>query len=416
MIKIERLKSRMIAMADIGRTEKGGVTRLALSEEDRKARNLFINWMEDLGMYVRYDDVGNIYGRIEGTDPTAPVIVAGSHLDSVPKGGKFDGVLGVLGALEAVNAILEQGIDHRHPIEIVSFTNEEGARFTPQMLGSGVVSEIFSLDYVYDRQDQHGLYFKDELEKIGFIGERSNRLKNVSAFIELHIEQGPVLDFEQQSIGVVQGISGFSWMEVNVRGDSNHSGSTPMKLRKDSLVTAASIIAEIDSWARQRTDGTVATVGQIHSTPGIINAIAGETNFTIDVRHSNTNQLENCKKEIEQIIKKVTTKNEMKYTLKEIWSHDPVRFSPDLVNVLERICQQHDFSFKRMNSGAGHDAMYISKISETAMIFVPSKNGKSHCEDEDTPWEQIEKGVTVLYETLCFLSTVKYPLKNYKGG
>lgn len=404
MVNIERLKRRLLAMAEIGKTEKGGVTRLALSPEDKQARHLFIRWMEELGIRVRFDDIGNLYGRVEGKDPCAPVIMVGSHLDTVPKGGKFDGVLGVLSALEAVETIIKQGIDHDNPLEIVSFTNEEGARFTPQMLGSGALAGVFSVDYVLNRVDSGGLRFEEELKKIRFQGEMENRSQNIGAFIELHIEQGPILEAEGRSIGIVEGISGFYWMEVSIIGQSDHSGSTPMSMRKDSLVTSSKIIEAIYRWAMERGDGTVATVGRIQTSPGIINAVAGMTTFTVDIRHSKLEQLHQCIAEVKQIIENISGKDNMNASIEEIWTHNPVKFSTRIINIIDSICQERRLPSMRMTSGAGHDAMYINAITDTAMIFVPSIDGKSHCEEEDTSWKDIEMGTQLLFETLCRLS------------
>ncbi|KAB7707349.1 hydantoinase/carbamoylase family amidase [Bacillus aerolatus] len=405
MININRLKSRMLEMAQIGKTAKGGVTRLALSEEDKEARKLFIQWMQELGMETRVDDVGNIYGRLEGKDRQAPVVMTGSHLDTVPKGGKFDGVLGVLAALEAMETIRERGIEHTHPIEIVSFTNEEGARFAPQMLGSGVVTGKFSKEYVYEREDADGFHFKNELQKIGFLGEEKDRARHIAAFLELHIEQGPILEAENLSIGIVEGVAGFSWMEVKLSGQSDHSGSTPMTMRKDSLVAASAIIQEISKWAANKKDGTVATVGRIRTTPGIINAVPGQTIFSVDIRHPEADQLDQYKEELKQFIQDMAAKEAIDCSINEIGSNRPVRFSSNIIHVLNDICQEDQLPYKRMISGAGHDAMYINQIADTAMLFVPSVNGKSHCEEEATSWKDIEKGVSVLYKALCRLAS-----------
>ncbi|MFD1707019.1 Zn-dependent hydrolase [Siminovitchia sediminis] len=399
-IKLERLKNRMKTMAQIGATDKGGVSRLALTEEDRKARKLFIQWMQELGLTTRVDDLGNIYGRLEGIDPKASPVLTGSHLDSVPKGGKFDGTLGVLAALEAVETIKEKGIKPLRSIEIVSFTNEEGARFTPQMLGSGVIAGKFTKDYVYGRKDAEGLLFKEELERIGFMGCPENRITCANSFVELHIEQGPILEAEEKSIGVVEGIAGFYWLKLKVSGQSDHSGSTPMNMRKDSLVAASSIITDIYQWASERKDGLVATVGQIQAFPGIINAIPGETVFTLDIRHADPEKLEEAVSEATSIIQQSSAD----VTITEIGSNPPVRFSKEVTSLIEESCKDANVSYRKIISGAGHDAMYMNNITETAMIFVPSTNGKSHCEEEHTAYPDIEKGANVLYLTLWKLA------------
>ncbi|TRM10507.1 Zn-dependent hydrolase [Lentibacillus cibarius] len=408
MANVNRLKERMLRMAQIGKTENDGVTRLALSGEDKQARDLFIQWMEDLGLHVRYDDFGNIYGRLEGTNSNEPALVIGSHLDSVPKGGKFDGVLGVLAALEVVESLMENNIQNDRPIEIVSFTNEEGARFTPQMLGSGAVTNLFSKEYTYSRSDNESHTFKEELQKIGYLGSQDNRINpdDVDAFIEMHIEQGPVLETNNKTVGIVEGIAGFSWMEVVIAGETNHSGSTPMELRRDSLVTAASVIKAIHQWAHSRKDGTAATVGEIKTQPGIMNAIPGTTTFTLDVRHQHKDGFTSCIDEIREVIKETVHEESLTCDINEIKTHPPVTFAKSITNLLEEASKKHDISYHRMTSGAGHDAMYMNTVVDTAMLFVPSIGGKSHCEEENTQWEDIEKGITVLYDTVKRMSNV----------
>ncbi len=391
-------------MAEIGKTPNGGVTRLALSEENRQGRELLMQWMKEIGLAVRYDDFGNIIGRLEGSDPDAAVVMAGSHIDSVPKGGKFDGVLGVLGALEVVETIRGQGIDHRNPIEVVAFTNEEGARFTPQMLGSGAVTGEFSKAYTYARTDWDGFRFEEELQKIGFVGAEENRPKNVETFIEMHIEQGPTLEVNDETVGVVTGIAGFTWLEVTVHGDSNHSGTTPMSYRKDSLVTASGVIRALSDWANGKPDGVVATVGKIKTSPDIINAVPGETTFTIDIRCPDEDQFDAYFAEVHELIRRVVSEDELTCTIDEIKTHPPVVFSERVVGTIDEVCRDLEVSYRSMASGAGHDAMYMHNIADTAMIFVPSINGKSHCEEEETRWEDIEQGVNVLYEAIVRLS------------
>ncbi|UOQ95157.1 Zn-dependent hydrolase [Halobacillus shinanisalinarum] len=400
MINIDRLRARMTEMAKIGATPNGGVTRLALSEEDKRARKLFVKWMEEVGLDTRVDDFGNIYGKLHGLERGLPVVMAGSHLDTVPKGGNFDGVLGVLGALEAVESLIEQGVKPLRSIELVSFTNEEGARFTPQMLGSGAVTGQFTKDYVYTREDNKGFLFKDELEAIDFKGEESNRPREVSAFIELHIEQGPMLEIEQKSVGIVEGIAGFSWMQVEVAGQSDHSGSTPMSMRNDSLVKAAAIIQKISLWAENRDEQTVATVGNITTSPGIINAVPGETKFTIDFRHPNREELYKGMEEIKQLIKTEVEESSLSSTVKEIRTHQPVHFSNEICTLMEGTCRSLSHPYKHLISGAGHDAMYMQHITNAGMLFVPSINGKSHCEEENTEWEDIECGIVTLFHVL----------------
>jgi beta-ureidopropionase / N-carbamoyl-L-amino-acid hydrolase len=403
-INIERLKSRLEQMSSIGQTANGGITRLALSKEDKIARELLIEWMQDIGLQTRYDDIGNIYGRLEGSNKQAPAVLTGSHIDTVPNGGKFDGTLGLLAGLEVIESIIEQNIELNHPLEIVAFTNEEGARFTPQMLGSGVITNEFSKEFVYQQKDLKGYLFKNELQELGFLGLESNRAKNIKAFLEFHIEQGPILEAENTPVGIVEGVSGFAWMEVIINGQSNHSGTTPMHMREDSLVTAATIVKEIHEYAKGKNDGSLVTVGRIQAIPGIVNAVPGQTIFSIDVRHAELEKLKSNIHDIKTLVNKRVAEVNLSYTIEDIWSKDPVQFSPILIHTLEETCETYDFPYKRIVSGAGHDAMYMNNITDTAMIFVPSIAGKSHCKEEDTSWKDIEKGVTVLYDVLRSLA------------
>ncbi|WP_085506088.1 Zn-dependent hydrolase [Thalassobacillus devorans] len=399
MVSLHRLKERMEKMNAIGKTLGGGVSRLALTREDMEARQLLVHWMEELGLSVRVDDFGNIYGMLAGVEEDS-IIMLGSHLDTVPNGGKFDGTLGVLAAVEVIESLIEQGTTCRKSIMIVSFTNEEGARFTPQMLGSGAVTGKFAKEYVYQRKDNKGKTFKEALDAIGFMGEEKHRAKNLDAFVELHIEQGPILGSEQKSIGVVEGVAGFSWLEVCIEGEADHAGSTPMSMRKDSLVTASSIIKKLNDWGRSRDQLTVVTVGDIQTKPGIINAIPGSTLFTIDFRHPNKGDLYEGLDEIKQLIQEEVTANHLTLTLNEIRTQPPVAFSPLIGSIMEAHCRELDIPYRRMSSGAGHDAMYMQESTETGMLFVPSINGKSHCEEEETFWEDIEHGINVLFHVI----------------
>lgn len=400
MITIERLKRRIKDMAEIGRDINGGNTRLALTAEDKAARKLLISWMNELNLKVKIDDFGNIYGKKEGSDPNLSAVMVGSHIDTVPEGGKFDGVLGVLGALEAIESFMENGKKHKKSIEIVAFTNEEGARFTPQMLGSGAVTGKFSKEYAYNRKDRNGLDFETELQNIEFMGNAKNRLKNVDNFIELHIEQGPVLNERNIPIGVVDGIAGFSWFEVTIKGESNHSGTTPMKNRSDSLIIATDVIQALNNWAKKKEDGTVLTVGKINVEPGSVNVIPATTTFTVDVRLYDATIFQETLSEVKQLVDEKVQASEQEYRIEEIRTQEPLAFSSKLVHLLENICKKQKLPYLKMKSGAGHDAMYMSNITDTAMIFVPSDRGISHSPEEYTEWGDIEQGVNVLYRVM----------------
>lgn len=400
MITIDRLKLRIEEMAGIGKSESGGNTRLALSAEDKQARKLLISWMEKLNLTIKIDDFGNIYGKKEGTSTDLAPVMLGSHIDTVPDGGKFDGVLGVLGALEALETYVEELGQPRRSIELVSFTNEEGARFTPQMLGSGAVTGKFTPEYTYNRVDTKGLGFEEELRNIGFLGDAKNRLQDVHSFIELHIEQGPVLDRNHISIAAVEGIAGFSWMEIILKGESNHSGTTPMQDRSDSLVAATALIQKLNQWVNRKDDGTVLTVGKIYASPGSMNVIPEKTTFTVDVRVHEEKDFDRYLTEIKRIINQISKEYSKGYDLNEIRTQAPIAFATHLTDLIENISKKQQLSCKRMKSGAGHDSMYIQNVADTAMIFVPSVNGISHSPEEHTEWKDIENGVNVLYETM----------------
>ena len=269
----DRLKASLLEMAKIGATPAGGVTRPALSDADREARDLFARWAQEAGLSVRVDDLGTQYARMEGTDPGAAPLLIGSHLDSVPAGGRFDGALGVMTALEVVRSMRDAGFQPLRPVELVNFTNEEGARFEPALMASGVLAGRFTPDYVYGRTDQDGLRFGDELDRIGYRGSQDNRPEPIHAYLELHIEQGPVLEAEGLPVAVVEGIVGVEWINVTVSGQPQHAGTSPMRTRRDAMVAAARMIAALRDLILQYPDPTAVTVGRIQSVPGVINQI-----------------------------------------------------------------------------------------------------------------------------------------------
>src|SRR5919199_349450 len=284
-IDLERMQRRLAALTtpELGGTPAGGMSRLALSDADRAARDLFVGWLRELGLAVRVDDFGNIYGRRTGVDPDAATVLVGSHLDTVPGGGRFDGILGVVAALEVASALEDAGATTRRPVEVVDYTNEEGARFTPAMLASGGLTGVFSRDYVYGRADREGHTFGDELARIGYRGEEGARPREIAASLELHIEQGPVLEAGGESVGVVEGVVGIGWYWVTVRGQSAHAGPTPMTMRRDAIVAAARMIVAARDLPRERGDVN-ATTGALTPEPGVINVIPPTVTFSLDLR------------------------------------------------------------------------------------------------------------------------------------
>ncbi len=403
-INLSRLKKSIERMNKIGETSGGGVSRLALSSEDKEARDLFVAWMKESGLTVCFDDLGNIYGKRRGLNDSLKPIVVGSHLDSVPNGGKFDGILGVMCALEVIRTLNENQISTLRPIKIVDFTNEEGARFEPAMLGSGVLSGDFDIEFMYTRADKYGNKLQSELESIGYLGKRTERLTEAEAYIELHIEQGPVLDFEGIPIGAVEGIMGMSWFNVTVIGEADHAGPTPMSMRKDALCAAAKMILAIRDVADVLKGDAVTTVGKIEAQPGIVNAIPGVVRFSTDIRHVDNHKRNVGIQLIKERLNQIAVEEQVIVEMKEIWSIDTTVFSKEIVDLIVEAANYNDYPVRRIVSGAGHDAKYMNSLFPTAMIFVPSIEGKSHCEIENTNWSDIEMGANVLLRVVANLS------------
>ncbi|WP_010280987.1 Zn-dependent hydrolase [Bacillus timonensis] len=401
LINGERLREELERFADFGRTEKNGVTRLALSDEDRRARDYFRFCCEELGLDVKVDDLGCMYATLEGTENKPPILI-GSHLDSVKKGGRFDGVLGVVAGLEVVRTIIDHNITPKVPITVVNFTNEEGARFEPSMMASGILAGKFEKSVMLQKKDSDGITFGEALKGIGYEGQVENRLKEATALLEMHIEQGPILESEALSIGVVECVVGMACYEIEVTGESDHAGTTPMNMRKDALFATNNLINEIRSYLGSLDQELVYTIGRVNVYPSIHTVIPNKVVFTLEARHKDMGIVNNVKEFIEALPKLEENEGcEIKAT--KLWDRDTVWFEPELCNLLEQSAKSLGYSHKRMVSGAGHDAQFIASYVPTTMLFVPSKNGKSHCEEELTTWEECEKGVNVILDTVLNL-------------
>ncbi len=406
LINGERLKDTIEEFADFGRTEKNGVTRLALSDVDVKARRHLQTLCEQLGMSVVWDDMGNMYAKLPGIDNDQPPVVIGSHLDSVKKGGRFDGTLGVLTGLEVVRTMVENGIKPEIPIIVANITNEEGARFEPSLMASGVLSGRFDKAAMLKSTDVDGITFAEALKKSGYEGKKENRLKEAAAFLELHIEQGPVLESEDIQIGIVECVVGMVCFEIEVIGESDHAGTTPMSMRKDALFAANQLISEIRQKMNRLDDQLVYTVGRMTVSPNIHTVIPNKVVFTLEARHQDGKII----RQVEEIIQGLPNssgKEKCNVTITKLWDRHTVWFNEKIVNTLEKSARSLGYSFKRMVSGAGHDAQFIATYIPTAMVFVPSINGKSHDEDELTTWEDCENGVNVILQTVLDLTTDK---------
>jgi N-carbamoyl-L-amino-acid hydrolase len=397
------MDEKIKTFSKFGDTGNGGITRFSLSPEALMARAEFKKRMEAIGATVVTDDMANMYATIPGTEKL-PAIMSGSHLDSVKQGGNYDGVLGVLTAMEAAETIVKEGIPHRHPITVVVWTNEEGARFEPAMMSSGVVCGKFDKAAMLasEAKDQPGLTFGEALEKSGFKGGEANRMTadKYAALVELHVEQGPVLEDEGIDIGIVEGVCGMINYEFAFIGQADHAGTTPMKYRKDALYAAVKTIQYLHDELDELDSRLVYTTGKISAHPNIHTIIPGEVKFTLDARHQNPDVI----RQVLEIIHKIPSEvQKCKVSYKEAWSRKTVAFTSELTDYVEKSANEYGYTSKRMYSGPGHDAQFVADVIPATMIFVPSVDGHSHCELEYTPTENCLKGANVLLKTLLYI-------------
>lgn len=403
-IDASRLRESMEEMARIGATPGRGVHRLTLSDSDREARDLFAVRSGEAGLAVSVDEMGNMFARREGTDSAAAPVLAGSHLDTVPNGGRFDGSLGVIAALETVRSMNDRGIETRRPIEVVNWTNEEGPRFPPSMLGSGVFAAAFERDFAYAIRDAEGLRFGDELERIGYRGDIPCRPRPLAGYLELHVEQGPALISEGIQIGIVEGIRGITWLRITMKGVRDHAGPTPMHMRKDALVGAARAISAIRDIPGKLDPDLVTTVGELSVSPGAINVIPDRVTFSVDFRHRGEAVLARTHDAVIEAAEAAASAEGLEIEVDPLGGSTPVAFDPGVTGAIERACSEGGYSSLRLWSAAGHDARYAADLCPSAMIFAPSVNGKSHAEDELTTWEDAARGCEVLAGALLTLA------------
>ena len=396
----ERLWASLMTMAKIGATSGGGCDRLALTDLDREARDLFVSWCEEAGCKVHVDPIGNIFARRAGSDSSLPSVLAGSHLDTQPSGGRFDGVYGVLAGLEVVRTLNDAGFETSGPIDIVSWTNEEGARFAPAMLGSGVWAGEFSLEESYQILDKQGLSIGTELQRIGYRGDAIADDSRPKAAFEVHIEQGPVLEKENLQIGVVTGVQGIRWYDLVVDGQSCHAGTTPMDVRTDPVKTTIGILAQIFDLIDATDSDVRVTFGDINTHPGTRNTVPDQVNVTVDLRHPDDEVLQQLESAIRGIVSEAARSAGFSAVLRDKWGSVAIKFNDDCIAAVSTAIKRLGYSHRNIVSGAGHDAVYVSRVSPTSMIFVPCENGLSHTESENAKPEDIEAGCNVLLHAM----------------
>jgi len=393
-----RLWDALMEMAKIGGTPKGGCKRLTLTDLDKQGRGLFTTWCEKEGCVVKVDEMGNMFARRAGVEDHLPPVMLGSHLDTQPTGGKFDGVLGVLGALEVVRSLNDLKIRTRHPIEIVNWTNEEGSRFAPAMISSGVFAGVYSKEFAYARLDSEGKTLGDELERIGYKGSEPLGGRPIHASFELHIEQGPILEDESIDIGVVTHGQGQRWYEIRLTGFESHAGSTPMPRRKDALLGAARIVELVNQIGLSKAPLAVSTVGMLNPYPNSRNVIPGEVFMTIDFRHPIDATLSEMDVALREGVEKIAAAIGLSSDIKQVFYYAPVAFDEGCIAAVRRAAKHLGLSHRDIVSGAGHDACYLARVAPTSMVFTPCVDGVSHNESEDIKQEWATAGANVLMQ------------------
>jgi N-carbamoyl-L-amino-acid hydrolase len=400
----DRLWRSLMDMAKVGPGAAGGNKRLALTEEDRQGRDLFVSWAKAAGCAVSVDAIGNIFARRAGVEPDAAPVMTGSHLDTQPTGGRFDGVFGVLAGLEVLRSLNDRRMQTRRPVEVAVWTNEEGSRFQPAMFGSGVFTGRFPLEQAYSAQDAQGVTVREALEKIGYRGSLPAAPRPIHAYLEAHIEQGPILEHERKTIGIVSGIQGVKWFKARVTGMNAHAGTTPMEVRRDPLLGAARMVQAIDQITRATRPDCVGTVGEFAVGPGSINVINQEVRFSVDLRCPDAHVLAALEAKVEAACRRIAEESGLGLDWKPIWYAEPTDFDGRVVGVVAQAAQASGYAARRIVSGAGHDAKHLAEICPTAMIFIPCKEGISHNEAESITPQDAAAGANVLLQAMLKLA------------
>ena len=396
----DRLWSSLMEMAEIGKTPRGGCNRQALTDEDKRGRDLYVSWCRAAGCEISVDSMGNIFARRPGRDDSLSPVIAGSHLDTQPTGGKFDGVYGVLAGLEVVRTLNDANLETEHPIEVVCWTNEEGARFSPAMLGSGVWAGEFSLDYGHNRMNKAGQTVKEELERIGYLGPESCRSKPLRAAFEVHIEQGPILENAGLQIGVVSGVQAIGWYDLVIEGLPCHAGTTPMEVRRDPVMALYAILDKLYQVADDFKPWARMTFGDIRVEPGSRNTVPERLTVTVDMRHPDRSQVKHMEGIMREIVRNECGKYRLTGDVKEELDSPAISFDDNCINAVHNAAESLGYSSMQMVSGAGHDSVYVSRVAPTSMIFIPCEGGLSHNEAENARKEDLEAGCNVLLHAL----------------
>ena len=395
-----RLWDSLMEMAKIGPGVAGGNNRQALTDEDAEGRTLFHLWCSDAGLTMGIDQMGTMFARREGTNPDFLPVYVGSHLDTQPTGGKYDGVLGVLAGLEIIRTLNDQGIKTKHPIVVVNFTNEEGTRFPPAMVASGVFAGVHSLDWAYSREDSEGKTFGDELKRISWMGDEKVGARKMKAFFELHIEQGPILELEEKEIGIVTHGQGLSWLEITLTGKESHTGSTPMAMRVNAGLGMARVTQLVDDIAHRYEPNAVGAIGQCNIYPNSRNIIPGKAIFTVDFRHPEKSIISSMEQELRLGAEKIAQEIGLTFDMESVGGFDPVTFDPDCVTMVRNSAEKLGYGHRDIVSGAGHDACWINKVAPTAMVMCPCVGGLSHNEAEEISQKWATAGADVLLHSV----------------
>lgn len=396
----DRLWDSIMQMARIGPGVAGGNNRQTLTDADNEGRHLFKRWCDGAGLTLGVDKMGTMFARREGTDSEALPVYVGSHLDTQPTGGKYDGVLGVLSALEVTRSMNDLGIRTKHPIVVTNWTNEEGARFAPAMLASGVFAGVHTLDYAYGRKDLEGKTFGDELKRIGWLGEEEVGARRMHAYFEYHIEQGPILEAESKQIGVVTHCQGLWWLEFTLTGREAHTGSTPMNMRVNAGLAMARILEMVQTVAMESQPGAVGGVGQVKFSPNSRNVLPGTVIFTVDIRSPDRQKLDGMRARIEAEAPKIAEALGVGCSVEAVGHFDPVTFDPTLVARVRKAAEDLGYSHMNLISGAGHDACWAAKVAPATMVMCPCVGGLSHNEAEDISKEWATAGADVLFHAV----------------